>query len=198
MASPERGRPQLQLELADDLITNGNALSLLDASDDLLSPSVMSKPAWRLDGNARQSRRGLLLSPAGCSSEGSSVATPAPLSDASWPTYAPGPLKVIPIAASYGTAQHAWLRKVARNQHPQKNPDGGVASCSPGMVLSAPLEAIALIVVRPLWPLGAASDACVLAYTDANAAAAGDGQPQLAQRSRCAFDPLTLQAVTMS
>ena len=96
MASPERRRPQqLQLELEDDLITNANALSLLDASDDLLSPSVLSKPAWRLDGDACQSRRGLLLSSAGCSSEESSIATPAPPSDASWPTYAPGPLKVM-------------------------------------------------------------------------------------------------------
>ena len=113
MASPERGRPQLQLELDEDLITNANALSLLDASDDLLSPSVMSKPAWRLDGNARQPRRGLLLSPAGCSSEGSSVATPAPPSDASWPTYAPGPLKVILAPALHGTTQQAWLSKLA-------------------------------------------------------------------------------------
>jgi len=154
MASPERGRPQLQLELELDLITNGNALSLLDASDDLLSPSVMSKPAWRPDGNARQSRRGLLLSPAGCSSEGSSVATPAPPSDASWPTYAPGPLKVIPYATSHGTAQQACpitgiYRLVSMLHSPSCWPDA--APCTFG-------KAITLIAVRHLRPRGAASD----------------------------------------
>ena len=102
MASPDRVRPQLHLELDDELVTNANALSLLDASDDLLSPSVMSKPARRLGADAGQSRRGLLLSPVECSSDGSSVATPAPPSDASWPTYAPGPLKVRPCQEFFG------------------------------------------------------------------------------------------------
>ncbi len=96
MLSPDRNRPLLQLTLDDDLVTNANALSLLETSDDLLSPSLMAaagKSGSRLDDGGSRPRRNLLLSPANCSS-GSSVATPAPPSDGTWPTYAPGPLKV--------------------------------------------------------------------------------------------------------
>ncbi len=154
MASPERGRPQLQLELELDLITNGNALSLLDASDDLLSPSVMSKPAWRLDGNARQSRRGLLLSPAGCVSEGSSVATPAPPSDASWPTYAPGPLKV----DTHCRLARDGLASLLHNQHVQAVLDDEFVAIWPGAAPRTLSKAKPLIATRPLWLCTAASD----------------------------------------
>ena len=109
LVSPDRHRPLLQLNLDDDLVTNANALSLLETSDDLLSPSLMTapaKPGSRLADGASPSRRGLLLSPAGCSS-GSSVATPAPPSDGTWPTYAPGPLKVISELGTY--SKLTWL-----------------------------------------------------------------------------------------
>ena len=116
MTSPDRRRPQLQIELDDDLITNTNALSLLDASDDLLSPSIMSKPAMRHADDACHSRRGLLLSPAGCSPDCSSVATPAPPSDSAWPTFAPGPLKVVTCDPLHEAARNVVSCPILRQQ----------------------------------------------------------------------------------
>ena len=112
MVSPDRGNPSLQLELDNDLITNANALSLLDASDDLLSPSLMAttgKSGSRLDDDARRSCRGLLLSPADCTSDSSSVTTPTPPSDAAWPIYQPGPLKVNSVLSVEREVNRAML-----------------------------------------------------------------------------------------
>ena len=44
MAQPQRARRQrLQQGIDDDLITNADALSLLDTSDELLSPSFLTR-----------------------------------------------------------------------------------------------------------------------------------------------------------
>ena len=44
MAQPQRARrQQLQQGVDDDLITNADALSLLDTSDELLSPSFLTR-----------------------------------------------------------------------------------------------------------------------------------------------------------